>query len=126
MKPNVDKLKKVLYEFDNERRKLQDLIYELEDVPKMKSLVGKYFKYKNAYNNTENWWLYYYVKKYKDRKIIVDHFQEDTRTKVEFEYDDEMYGFSFSSPSYIEITKEEYETAAQELLSKLQKKFKIK
>lgn len=126
MKPDIDKLKETLSTFDMERRKLSDLIYELEETPKIKATVGKYFKYYNSYNAKENWWMYIHVKDYKEEHLVTDIFQEDTRSKIEFNVEHVDYGRSYLHPNYIEITKREYDVALRKLLRKLNKKLKIR
>lgn len=124
MKPNIEKLKEVIKKFDEERWRLQKIIRDLEETPKIKALVGKYFKYHNSYNQKESWWVYYCIKEFKKDTLLVDYFEEDTRSKIEIFFNKTEYGLGFYNPNYIEITKEEYEMEAAKLIKKLNKRLK--
>jgi len=126
MKPDINKLKETLQTFDNERRRLSQLIYDLEDVPRIKNLVGKYFKYKNNYNSQEYWWVYYHVKEFKNNVLFSDYFELDTRSKIEFGTNRESYSMSFFNPNYTEISKKEYETALKKLVKYVNQRFNFK
>ena len=116
----LDNLKKLAGMYSKNLSEIREKISTLEDVPKAKALVGKFFKYQNGYNATEKLWLYKRITKSSGAHIWSDSFQEDSIGKIEFDFDKVDYLNSFYNTSgYIEISEEKYFSEQKKLISKL-------
>jgi len=87
-----------------------------------KHLEGKYLKGKNSYgrddeDGIQEWNTYFKVLeiKWKDKRILVEEFEETVRSEIMFKITTYLSHIS----NYEVITEEEYETARKILISKL-------
>jgi hypothetical protein len=127
MKPDIESLKDVLSKYDSERYRLSKLIRDIEEIPKIKACVGKYYKCKNSNAAASSLrWIYYYIKEYEKESLIADSFEEENyyNAKVLINFDKKEYASTFCHPNFIEISKEEYLKAVKAVLHKIKKKFK--
>lgn len=125
MKPTLEQLKAAKEVYQTELSKLHNIISREEALPRVKKLVGKYFKYKNSYGTHERWWMYTHIKEStSDLDLIIDTVQADRRGKIEFVFDRLDNHYVYDSTNYIEIPKKEYITAKRFLMKQLNKHFK--
>jgi len=127
MKLDTKQLKEALAGMEKERLRISNIIFTLEEVPKIKAAIGKYFKYLNSYSTKEKWWMFIHVKKMKKNELIIDVFERDTSGKIEFQIGRRDYGRIYiNNPSYVEITKQEYFNTLKKILRSVDKQFKNK
>jgi hypothetical protein len=119
MSDMLTRLKKLSESMMEEYRKVQSKIQQIEDLPKAKALVGKYFKYKGVYHPKDGF-IYKRVIGVNGINLVVDSFyNKDHYGKIEFVYND--FGYISEFNLYTEITAKEYFKAHKKILDKLQK-----
>jgi hypothetical protein len=115
----INNLKKLEKEYQKAIFEIRDKISDLEDIPKAKALVGKYFKSSNSYGHGTSWTMYVRIIDSKDADVLTDCFQEDSKGHIEFIYGrDEMYQI-YENSRYIPIDKKEYFDAYDKLVTKI-------
>lgn len=125
MKDVIENLKKLAEEYRNQLGEINHKISKLEDEPRAKALVGKYFKYSNSYGNGTRWWLYIRIAGVRKIEVIVDSFQEDPYGKIEIVYDKPDYiGHYYNDPNWVNISENEYNKRYKKLVDKLAKQIK--
>jgi hypothetical protein len=121
MSDMLSSLKKLADDMMAEYRTVQNKIQEIEHLPKVKALVGRYFKHKSGYNPKDGL-TYKRVIGHSNTNVIVDYFHSDHYGKVEFCYGHHGYVNEFNT--YTEITAKEYFKAHKKLVARLQKDYK--
>ncbi len=103
-----DKIKEVqakVNKLNGELNKLHDAKQE----PECKSLIGKYFKYRSCFSCPEKesdyWWVYSWVKDYKDGKFYVMEFGKNSSNEISFSAEKRYW---FKLDGHISISKNEF------------------
>jgi hypothetical protein len=115
-------LKEQLDKINKERNQIIDLIEKQELEKKLpilkKKYEGKYFKCKNSYSASDEWYLYSHCAKITNlHEALVNSFQTTSLGKSKFETRDTYYDSLFE----IEITKKEYQKALADFKKRLNK-----
>lgn len=112
-----ERLEKKRQQFEKVRVQLRNLEHDRDDlikIPKMKKLIGKCFKYRNSYGgDSQDWWLYIYVRGVKGTDFITDQFQTCSDGRIEIELNKRTANVIVESGRYIET--KEYEKALKKM-----------
>jgi hypothetical protein len=114
----IDNLKKLCADYEDQACELRDKIRKIQDVPKAKSLVGRYFKFPGGllFGNGRGSWTFKHVTGCYNENVIMDWFQVDRRGKIEISYNCIDYVVNYNNKGAIEITKKEYNKQYQRLV----------
>lgn len=117
MNETLTSLQKKLKKSEKEVDKLREEIEEkrlVRGLPSLKKKYeGKYFKYLNSYGNGTSWWLYIYCHEVVGlNEMLVTRFQV-TPNECEFK----IYSHEFEFLLQQQITKEEYDSAAENFVT---------
>lgn len=105
----------------------QEKLYKKEELPKLKNLVGSYWKYRNSYSGPtkpeDYWWLYCRVDKLQENERFLEttEFQIDSDGKIEIK-GSHIYNADCFLNGYKSIDKEEFEDAFFKLIKKVKDK----
>jgi len=119
LEKKISEYKKKLNHLRGGYRAVEEKIEAMEEglhLPGIKKKYeGKYFRYRNAYNSDDTWWLYYRVKKVTSTmNCIVDTFQTDSYGEAKIKLNDRTY------ISHLEhkITRAQWNSAAKAVWKK--------
>ena len=108
-----DELNRIIKKAQEELHKINDA----EAAKANKTLVGKFFKYRNRDSSEDSWWLYTAVTGITDNGYpIAWNFEKDCYGKIEVEsarFTPSLLG------GYIEITEKEFMKAYDDILAEL-------
>lgn len=82
-------------------------------------LIGKCYKFRNSYSQSEKWWLYIKIVGIeKDGDLIIHKFQKDNYGRIEIESETTWSDFEGDN-DYIPISEKEYKKATDLLLQEM-------
>src|SRR5207249_3540002 len=93
-----------------ELSKIREKIRLLDSIPKAKALEGKCYKYKNGFTfgGNRRGWVYKHIVCAAGENLIVDTFQMEGPSKIEFSFHEVEYVSRFNHPGFIQISKKQY------------------
>lgn len=114
----IEQIQREIKALRDEMNALEQQEFEKNVVPKLKKLVGNFYKYWNGYNDQERWWMYVAVYGYDDGELQTITIEKTSHNKVEIEEHTELClnGSPFGTREYIPISKAEYMKAIRPLV----------
>ena len=80
-------------------------------------LIGKCFKYENSYSglDAKTWWFYIQMNKIEDGSLVGTSFQHDEYGEISIGTNDSFHAGTIVEDSHIEITKDEFDKAFNDI-----------
>lgn len=126
----MDKLKQELEALNKRTKELKQQIRDevsKKALPDFEKLVGRYFKFRNAYSSEKEWFEYLQVTSIVEDSIRLSHnnepmcevtcikFAKDSYNKISFEMNDTMYNHHIGE----EISEKEFRYKYDELIKEI-------
>lgn len=105
-------------EFERYERKMEQ-IKNAEEMKQNQSLLGKYFKFDNGYDQDKRWWKYYKVTSADNSGVRVESFETEEYGDIRLETKSIVTFGGKSDLLQLEIMRAEYEREKAKVLAKL-------
>jgi len=106
----VKNLKELTNKHEIQLSQIREKLRLLDTIPKAKALEGKCFKYRNGYTfgGKRQGWCYKRIFAVVGENLLVDTFQTEGNSKIEFSFNEIEHVMRFAHPSYIPISRNTY------------------
>lgn len=124
MEADLDKKQQRACRLNGEIGELKDKIFVAQELPQLKGIVGKCFRFSNSRGGQEGkrWWLYCRIVSFDGpRWVKKNMFQDDEQGRIWFDVD-QLSIRQMAEDGYEEIPLAEYEKCKRRILKKLEKR----
>ncbi len=124
MEDPIKNLRDLSDKYQSQLNEIRNKLSVLYSIPKAKSLDGKCFKYRDAYQYTGKriCWVYKRVIAVVGENLIVDTFQTNRFDRMEIRFNEIEYVSRFDNKSFIQISQKDYFKQFNDMLKMLSKR----
>lgn len=125
LKAQIEVVKAQLFSEKECLKKLQNQLFELEQTPKLKALMGKCYRYRNSCG-AESWWLYSKVIGYnsRERELIICSYEVHPEGSIHIEISNQRVGSDVGEDYWLfqePITRKQFDANLNRAIEHLEK-----